>query len=75
MYLDSVSDAMTLVNNRERNQHVVVGADLQTRLGHCDIEVMPDKVGLFAEGPRGHKGDLAFDAFISDGGLVALNTI
>ena len=68
-------DVIKLVKAMPRNSLCMIGVDLQDCLGPSDLDVFPECVGIWAEGQRGRKGDIVFDAFVCDLGLAAINTI
>ena len=39
---------------------IVIGADIQDEIGSYDENSCPERVGSYADGPRGQKGEMAF---------------
>ena len=46
------------------NIELMIGADIQEQIGYYDALELPERVGNFADGPRGPKGKLASALFI-----------
>ena len=74
-YGQSLNDVEILLNKPHKNSEIMIGVDLQDKIGPYDDDYSPALVGPFAEGPRGAKGRAAVNLFVERFGLVAMNTI
>jgi exonuclease III len=74
-YDKSLNDVEKLLNARQKNSEIMIGADVQDCIGSYDETYFPALIGEFAEGPRGAKGRAAVNMFIEKFELVALNTV
>ena len=74
-YVQSLSDVEYLLCKLPKNSELMIGADVQSKLGFYDANIFPSCVGPYSEGPRGDKGRHAFSFFIEKLNLTALNTI
>ena len=63
-YDKSLNDVETLINARRKNSEIMIGADVQDRIGCYDEMYFSALIGEFAEGPKGAKGRAAVNMFI-----------
>ena len=74
-YCQSLADVELLISTMPKQFEFMIGADVNDKLGFYDENLFPACVGVYADGPRGSKGQRAFSFFIEKLGLVALNTV
>ena len=67
-YAKSLSDVYFFKNmHRPSKFEIVIGADIQDRIGSYDGSSFPERVGPYADGPRNQKGTLAFKVSLRNG--------